>query len=793
MNPLIKKYAPNIIPSLLLEDLISHRKRKKIFKVILVVGLISLCAFLFLEDDFSRGIFLFILGIIMIHVAIESFYYSNFSESFDNENILSFPLAEILLNSNDSDIIRGFFFSDLGDEVMIRLGISENAIIEYLRSRPKDGTEVIEGNLTDENFADEIAKVDSLKKFLLANSVTTEEFKGCFSWVISMYKEDILSEKFWSEESLSRIPAIGNDWAFKRTYLLEKIARNLSDAEIGHLDGFKLLYDDTLLRVERVLSKGRGANAILVCENEEEGVDIVSLLAEKIQSGRIFPLLKHKKVYLIEPEMIIENSVNGKESQGILFSALAEAVDAKNTIIVFPRFLSFVRSQSMSGADILSAIKPFLDSPQINLVLIDDINTYDEGQSEYSNIAHSTEVVRVEISGGQAGISMLEKEARNLEKLNGVYVTYPAILAAGLEAKRNFTDHSALDESRNILIETVPYVIEKRRRIILKDDVLRIVEQKTGVPNSIPNEEEKTKLLDLETILHKRIIGQDEAIKSISSALRRSRAGISSKDRPIGSFLFLGPTGVGKTETAKALAEVMFKSDKKMSRLDMFEYQGVDALPRLIGSYANQKQGSLSNLLRDNPYGVVLLDEFEKATSEIHNLFLQVLDEGFFTDGGAKKINARTSMFIATSNAGSDLIWDIVKSGGDLYNSKDEIINQIIKQQIFAPELINRFDGVILFHPLEESELRQVATLMLNSLNKRLEEKSISLKITPELLNFLIKKGTDPKFGARPMRREIEEDIEEKVAEAIIRGDLKSGMTADFETDDDSVKLRSNG
>ncbi|MFA6464063.1 MAG: AAA family ATPase, partial [Candidatus Paceibacterota bacterium] len=728
MNELIKKHAPNLIPALLIEDIISHRSRRRILKILITFALLSLVVFLLLENNLAYGSFLFIFGLVMFFVAIESFYYSNYSRSFDNKKFLSFPLSEVLLNCGKGDLIRGFFFSDLGDEIMLRLGISEDSIIEYLKTRTKDGTELIDTEITNENFADELIKIDSLKRFLTRNGITPEEFKGCFAWVLSMRIEDIEKERFWSRESLSTVPSIGRDWASKKTYQLEKIARNLSETQTSQLEGFEMLYSDIVLRLERVLSKGRGGNAILVCETEDEGVDITSLLAAKIDKGTIYPLLKDKKVFLIEPEIIIENSPSGKDSQSILFGALAEALDAKNAIVVFPRFLSFVKSQGASGADILSSIKPFLDSSGINLILIDEVNTYDEGQSEYSSISHSTEVVRAEISSGSAGLSMLQNEARNLERINGIYITFPAILTASVEAKRNFTNNSAIDEAKNILVETVPFVQQNGRRIILKNDILKVIEDKTGIPNSIPNEKEKEKLLDLEKILHKRIIGQDEAIKSISSALRRSRAGISSKDRPIGSFLFLGPTGVGKTETAKALAEVMFGSDTKMSRIDMSEYQGGDALPRLIGSYSNKKQGSLSTLLRDNPYGVVLLDEFEKATSEIHNLFLQVLDEGFFTDGGSKKINARTSMFIATSNAGSDVIWDIVKSGASLYDSKDKIIDQIIQQKIFAPELINRFDGVILFHPLQENELRQVATLMLRSLNKRLEEKTISFE-----------------------------------------------------------------
>jgi ATP-dependent Clp protease ATP-binding subunit ClpA len=302
-----------------------------------------------------------------------------------------------------------------------------------------------------------------------------------------------------------------------------------------------------------------------------------------------------------------------------------------------------------------------------------------------------------------------------------------------------------------------------------------MTETKTGVPTGEIAVAEKDKLLNLEKILHQRIIGQDEAVSAIASSLRRARSGIESKNRPLGSFLFLGPTGVGKTETTKALAEVFFGNENKIMRLDMSEYSGSDALSRLIGSFEGGKTGVLTSLLRENQYGVLLLDEFEKASRETHDLFLQILDEGIFSDMLGKKVNARNLIIIATSNAGSDVIWNFVKQQKDLAENKQAIIEAIIHNNVFRPELLNRFDGVILFHPLDEKMLKQVTTLMLERLAKRLQEKSLKLKITDELVNYLVKVGSDPAFGARPINRAIQDQVEEVIAKKLISGDILPG------------------
>ncbi|MCX6713552.1 MAG: AAA family ATPase, partial [Candidatus Vogelbacteria bacterium] len=261
-------------------------------------------------------------------------------------------------------------------------------------------------------------------------------------------------------------------------------------------------------------------------------------------------------------------------------------------------------------------------------------------------------------------------------------------------------------------------------------------------------------------------------------AIRRSRTGIRNPKRPIGSFLFLGTTGVGKTETSKALAEVFFGGEKDLLRLDMSEYQGTDALAKLIGSFGESQAGVLSNLMREHPYGVLLLDEFEKSSKEILNLFLQIFDEGFFSDMSGKKVNVRNLIFIATSNAGADLIWQAIREGQKPEAAK--IIDSLVSQGVYKPELLNRFDAVVVFNPLTPENLAQIARLLLAKLAKRLAEQGIELAISDYAVKTVATLGANEVFGARPMIRFIQDNVEQPIADKIIKGEITHGFHVDL-------------
>jgi ATP-dependent Clp protease ATP-binding subunit ClpC len=269
--------------------------------------------------------------------------------------------------------------------------------------------------------------------------------------------------------------------------------------------------------------------------------------------------------------------------------------------------------------------------------------------------------------------------------------------------------------------------------------------------------------------------------------MRRSRSGIRNPNRPIGSFLFLGPTGVGKTETSKALAQVFFGSEDNMMRLDMSEYQTDDAMERLIGSFASGKPGVFSSMLRDKPFGVVLLDEFEKTNKDVLNLFLQILDEGFFSDTTGRKVSAKNVIFIATSNAGADTIYAMVEAGKNPKDAKEEILADIIGRGLFKPELINRFDGTIIFRPLEDVDLKQIAQIMLKKVADRLIEKGIEMKITDDLVDYVVKHGANKTFGARPMNRFIQDNVEGEIANLLIKKQIGSGNRLEFQIADNTL------
>ncbi|MFA6552691.1 MAG: AAA family ATPase, partial [Candidatus Paceibacterota bacterium] len=431
-----------------------------------------------------------------------------------------------------------------------------------------------------------------------------------------------------------------------------------------------------------------------------------------------------------------------------------------------------------------SILDPFLASSRLQLVAFSSEDSYHSLLEKNEIVINRFDKILLKETDNVATLRDLEEKVEIKEGNEGVFFTFPAVLSIADSAQRYFGKGEKMDKISDFLSEIVPVVLNNGKKIVTKNDVLKMVEKKTGVPVGAFGKDEKEKLSNLENILHRRIVGQDEAVKAISGAMRRARAGIENPNRPMGSFLFLGPTGVGKTETTKALSETFFGSEENVLRFDMSEYSGGDALNKLIGSFEGGKPGALASKLRDKPYGVLLLDEFEKTTSEVMNLFLQILDEGFFSDMSGKRVNARNLIIIATSNAGSDMIWEIMQSGKNLADSKSDIVDGLVRNKIFKPELLNRFDGVVLFHPIVGDDLRKVAEMMLQKLQKRLAEKELELVINDKLIDYLMQFGSDPKFGARPMNRAIQDKIEQVIADKMIKGEIQAGTKIELSEED---------
>ena len=321
---------------------------------------------------------------------------------------------------------------------------------------------------------------------------------------------------------------------------------------------------------------------------------------------------------------------------------------------------------------------------------------------------------------------------------------------------------------------------------VTAEDIAEVVSEWTGVPVTQINRSEGDRLIRLEKILHNRVIGQDEAVKAVSKAIRRARSGLKDPTRPIGSFMFLGPTGVGKTELAKALAEAMFGSEDSMIRIDMSEYMEKYTTSRLIGSppgYVGYDEGGqLTEKVRNNPYSVVLLDEVEKAHNDVFNILLQVLDDGFLTDSKGRKVDFRNTIIIMTSNLGATALYDEKSVGfgakdvSDDYEAMAAKVRETLKKT-FRPEFLNRLDETVVFHSLNKEEIHQIVKLMAKNIIDRIKEQNINLKITPAAIDIVAEAGFDAEYGARPIRRVLQDKIEDLLSEELLAGNIETGAT----------------
>ena len=379
----------------------------------------------------------------------------------------------------------------------------------------------------------------------------------------------------------------------------------------------------------------------------------------------------------------------------------------------------------------------------------------------------------------EESIQVIGLRAIQLDHQHGTITLYSA-LESTYELSGRFIQNEAYPGKALKLLEGA-YAKAGGLLLIDKSTIEAVVESEFGVKVAIATGAESDSLLNLESALEKRMIGQKNAIKAVSAALRRSRAGIASAKRPMGSFLFLGPTGVGKTELAKSLAASCFESEERMIRLDMSEYSQSSDVSRILSD--SSADGLLSKI-RQSPYSVVLFDEIEKADPSIANLMLQLLDEGKLTDISGKTASFKACIIIATSNAGAEAIKALPADTIGTKKAQALLLDKLIEQKTFKPELLNRFDEVVLFSPLSENDVLQIVDLLITDLNKTLSGQELNILVTPEAKLALVKAGYDPRFGARPMRRIIQSAIQDSLAKRVLAGTATPGTTITFDTQD---------
>jgi ATP-dependent Clp protease ATP-binding subunit ClpC len=563
---------------------------------------------------------------------------------------------------------------------------------------------------------------------------------------------------------------IGRDWANGFTPMLNKFASNISIA-IEHSGArFETMTDSPGVAAVQN-SFAQGAHAVAMIGPEGIGkTSYVYALAQLLLEGKVVPALRYNQIFALNPAVLLSNVRQKGELEQIVLSLLSESVQAGH-IILFLDDAQLFFSDGTGSIDLSQILLPIIQSGQVRLLMA--INPSDYQRLKTHNAALANHISPVMLSERpQAEImDILEDTTANLENQHNVIIAYEAIREAYRLSGRYDTENAYPGKAIALLEQSLSHA---EHGVITELSVQKAIEQTRGVKAASAAPVEVDQLMHLEDLIHQRMINQTRAVKVVASALRRARAGVANPSRPIGSFLFLGPTGVGKTELAKSIAATYFHDEANMIRLDMSEYQQPDDVQRLL-SNGQEDADSLIMAVRRQPFSVVLLDEIEKAHPNILNLLLQMLDEGSLTDGAGRQASFKDCVIICTSNAGADIIRQRIEHGEELETFEKEFTDQLINSGQFKPELLNRFDEIVLFRPLKPEELAQVVRLMINGINKTLATQNISVELTDAAIQKIVEVGNDPRLGARPMRRALQRAVEDGIANRILTGQVQPG------------------
>ena len=643
------------------------------------------------------------------------------------------------------------------------------------------------------------------------------------------------------------------------TETLDKFSRDMTAlAKQGKFDPI-VGREQEIERIIRILSRRTKNNPCLMGDPGVGKTAIVEGLAQKISDGNVPDTLRHKRILSLDLSAMVAGSKYRGEFEERMKKALEDVKAAGNIILFIDEIHTVIGAGAAEGAiDASNILKPALARGEIQLIGATTLEEYRKHIEKDAAFERRFQPVRVEEPTEAVAVQMLTALKDPYEMHHRVRISDEAIAAAVRLSARYVTERFLPDKAIDLIDEaasclrlsayTAPTSIKELEAriaeleqeketaikteefeqaaeikklqdglrtslkaakrawesthdsgeiVVTADNVAEIVSRWTGIPVQSMQEEESQRLLHLEEVLHKRVIGQDEAVKALAKAVRRGRVGLKDPNRPIGSFLFLGPTGVGKTELSKALAEALFGDENAMVRIDMSEYMEKHSVSRMVGSppgYVGYEEGGqLSEKVRRNPYSVVLFDEIEKASPEVFNILLQVLDDGHITDGQGRKVDFKNTVIIMTSNAGARSIAAPKRLGFTSVETPEQSYEMMKKgvmdeiKNIFKPEFLNRIDDIIVFHPLEKEEITRIVRLLTDVMAKRVKENmNITVSFTKKAIEKIAEEGYDKAYGARPLRRAIQSKIEDAFAEEYLLGNIKAG-------DKVSVGLKTNG
>ncbi|MBI2042349.1 MAG: ATP-dependent Clp protease ATP-binding subunit [Candidatus Nealsonbacteria bacterium] len=758
--------------------------------ILFALFILSLALFFygFLSETFPRQMNSLLLGLAVISLTsagIANVLSGFFGQKLKNPKIkdahnlaenLSFEAAKIVktgkLDDPNLDIIFFRLLLDPKEIKKIKIDFGPDLIFEALTTAQKRGHAKIESSDLLLSLAE---KHPVFQKFFIENDLRPDDVENLTWWLEALKKMAAEDKKWWKYENLIKKGTLAKEWTAGYTINLDKYSVDWTEIAKKQKFPETIGHKAEIEQTEVILGRHEFNNALLVGEPGIGRKSIIRGIVRKSVFGQSLPDVNYKRVVELDLPSLLSALSDPEEVEAVLNAIFQEVVAAGNVILVIDEFHNFIGVKPGPGKiDISGVISSYLHLPKFQVVAITTYGGLHKNIEQNASILNLFEKVEVPEISEKETIMILENFALQLEAKYGLFVSYPAIREIISLSKRFIPDIPFPKKALDLLDEAMVYAKKSgKEKVIIPQQIAKVISQRTQVPVGAIEEKEKEILLNLEELIHQRIINQNEAVREVAAALRRARAQVQTKSAPMGTFLFLGPTGVGKTETSKALAHIYFGSESRMIRLDMSEFQAVSDIPRLIGSAG--EEGLLTTAVRENPFSLILLDEIEKAHPNILNLFLQVLDEGFITDGLGRKVDFKNTIIISTSNAGYQIILKALKEQTDWTGLKQKMLDWLFEQGTFRPEFINRFDAVVIFSPLSKENLLDIAELMLKKLQKNIREKGIDFVITASLKEVIVELGYDPTFGARQMKRVVQDKIENALASALLSGQLKRG------------------
>jgi ATP-dependent Clp protease ATP-binding subunit ClpA len=615
------------------------------------------------------------------------------------------------------------------------------------------------------------------KKFIESHLLNKENLSFVENWFEKYYQQHLEKISWWKLSNLFSYPPLARDWAVGYTPILDQYTTDLATSIYLHHIKNMVDREKEIEKIEQILTKSIENNVMIVGEEGVGKHTIIDALAKKIYLGKTNAFLMYRRILKLNMEKILNEYVDQKQRENFFEKLLKEAEQAKNIILFIDNIDKYITT-NQERIDLTVSIEKYSKNNFIQIIGITTPFAYQSfifPNEKINRIFNKVDVYEVTY---QEAENILLDSVFAFENHYEVSIFYETVKEV-IEKSEFYLTYIPFPEKAVDLLDTACVYAKQNHSNIITPEIINIVlSEKTHIPTTL-TKQIKEKLLNLETLLFSRIIQQDEAIKKLSSALRGSFLLVGKRKKPLATFLFLGPTGVGKTETAKTVADVFFagvqmpnlgvSTNKYLLRFDMSEFQSKYDIQKLIGD--DLRPGLLTQTIREQNYGVLLLDEIEKADKDLINIFLTIIDEGYFVDGQGKRVDCKNLIIIATSNAGSDFLYSQINPINSI-----NFIDQLIKQNIFSPEFLNRFDGVIAFQSLNQQSIKILTKKIISQISIDVFKlHKIKVVVSEETFETLSQKGYDPRFGARNLERVIRDEIEDKIAKLILEDKMKPG------------------